>query len=588
MNYNGDNLDKLRKSIQSSRRRLQPYREKRVRAIREFVGRNYSDTGSRDRVPVNMLELFISTYSRQLVGNEPNVYVRPRTQAIAPQAAKMELALNHVLREMEVAKTLRLAVIDALFSIGIVKVGVTEPAQVPMRGFLHDAGQPFAETVDLDDWVHDMSARDLSECAYMGHRFRVPIEALRDSDIYMDPDMIPEVRKTLYNSDGDIRAAAIGQSDIYHGGQDTDMAELWEIWLPRTNKICTFAAGENGMPERKIREIEWDGPEVGPYHFLSFTDVPGNTMPLPPVASLIDLHDLANRVFRKLGRQAERQKDVVGYRGSAEQDAKNVQTSSDGEVIRMDDPQNIQTYKFGGIDQQILAFILQLKNLFNYYGGNLDALGGLGPQSGTVRQDKLITDSASQRLADMQESAVNFTASVCKAVGNFIYNDNISELELEQTVKGTDIKVPFVFSGKKIEADLYDFNFEVDPYSVLSQTPGEKLQSIRELMNTFIAPLLPAMQQQGVSIDGAKLIQMVAQYSQLPELKDIFKGVAVDATQPQEVQDPTQKQTEIVRTNRPGATPRGQDDAMMRMMMAGGGGPGAQPSEAAAVGRPTG
>ena len=75
MNYNGDNLDKLRKSIQSSRRRLQPYREKRVRAIREFVGRNYSDTGSRDRVPVNMLELFISTYSRQLVGNEPNGYV---------------------------------------------------------------------------------------------------------------------------------------------------------------------------------------------------------------------------------------------------------------------------------------------------------------------------------------------------------------------------------------------------------------------------------------------------------------------------------------------------------------------------------
>jgi hypothetical protein len=171
----------------------------------------------------------------------------------------------------------------------------------------------------------------------------------------------------------------------------------------------------------------------------------------------------------------------------------------------------------------------------------------------------------------MQESALNFTASVCNAVGHFIYNDNLSELQLEMPVEGTDIKVPFVFQGGKIDADFFDFN--------------EKLQSMRELMNTFIAPLLPAMQQQGVSIDGAKLIQMVAKYSQLPELADMFTGVEKPQQQA-EVQSPAQKQTEIVRTNRPGATQRGQDDAMMRMLLSDG--PGVQPSEAAAVERPTG
>ncbi len=59
MRYKDINYQGLRKAIEHSRRRLQPYREKRVVAVREFVGRNYSDTGSRDRVPVNMLELFI-------------------------------------------------------------------------------------------------------------------------------------------------------------------------------------------------------------------------------------------------------------------------------------------------------------------------------------------------------------------------------------------------------------------------------------------------------------------------------------------------------------------------------------------------
>ena len=167
--------DPIKKAIQHSRKRLQPFREKRVAAIREFVGRNYSDTGSRDRVPVNMLELFISTYARQLVAGAPRVAVRPRQDILLPQASDLQEATNFVLREMDIETTLRVAVVDALFSMGIVKVGITEPKSAPMRGFLHDAGQPFAECVGLDDWVHDMSARSLEECGYMGHRFRVPL-----------------------------------------------------------------------------------------------------------------------------------------------------------------------------------------------------------------------------------------------------------------------------------------------------------------------------------------------------------------------------------------------------------------------------
>lgn len=585
MRYNDINYEGLRKAIEHSRRRLQPYREKRVAAVREFVGRNYSDTGSRDRVPVNMLELFVSTYSRQLIANRPQVNVTPRVRSLAPQASELGLATNHVLKEMDIETTLRLAVIDGLFSIGIVKVGVTEPQYEPMRGFLHESGQPFAECVGLDDWVHDMSARSMEECGYMGHRYRVPTRLLKESDLFSNNADVPTITKSLYNESGDIRAEAIGQSDIYHGGFDEEYSELWEIWLPDVGRIVTFVAGENGMPSKKVREVDWDGPETGPYHFLKFTDVPGNTMPLPPVATLVDMHDLANRVFRKLGRQAERQKDVVGYRGSAEQDAKNVQTSADGEVIRMDDPQNISTYKFGGIDDKNLAFLLQVKNLFNYYGGNIDSLGGLGPQSGTAKQDQLISESASRRMADFQESTKTFAKSVCSAVSHFIFHDESSMLELEKSLPNADLKVPFVYSKDRKDADFFDFNFDIEPHSMASQSPGEKMQSLRELVNTFIGPLLPSLQQQGISIDGREIIRLASDLSQLPELKNIFTGI--DPVQAAETPQPQNRQTEIIRTNRPGATPRGQDDAMARMMMSGDG-PGVQPSEAAAVQRPVG
>ena len=86
----------------------------------------------------------------------------------------------------------------------------------------------------------------------------------------------------------------------------------------------------------------------------------------------------------------------------------------------MDDPQSINTFKFGGIDQQNLAFLLQVKNLFNYYGGNIDTLGGLGPQSSTVGQDRLISESASRRLADTRKRR-GFAGGVCSAVSHFIF-----------------------------------------------------------------------------------------------------------------------------------------------------------------------
>lgn len=50
---------------------------------------------------------------------------------------------------------------------------------------------------------------------------------------------------------------------------------------------------------------------------------------------------------------------MVGYNGSAEDDARRILDGGDGEMIRVDDPQAINDFKFGGIDQQNLAFAIQ-------------------------------------------------------------------------------------------------------------------------------------------------------------------------------------------------------------------------------------
>ena len=341
----------LRKAIQHSRKRLQPYREKRVRSIREFVGRNYSDTGSRDRVPVNMLELFISTYSRQLVADEPNVMIRP-VFGVLPRRRTVQLAKTTRFRRWTLKLRFGLQ-LSTPFSPWVSSKWVSPNLNKSGRRVSSTRpGSPSLSVSVLDDWVHDMSARSMEECGYMGHGYREYHHMLRESDLFTDAASIPSLARTHYNESGDTKASAIGQVTFIKGNFDAEYNELWEIWVPDKSKIVTFAAGETGMPERRVRgRLGWPASQRA-IPFLAFTDVPGNTMPLPPVATLIDMHDLANRVFRKLGRQAERQKDIVGYRGSAEQDAKNVQGSADGEVVRMDDPQSINTFKFGGIGQQ--------------------------------------------------------------------------------------------------------------------------------------------------------------------------------------------------------------------------------------------
>jgi hypothetical protein len=531
VNIGNIKVSRLISAVNHSRRRLEPYRVRRLAAVREYVGRNYSDQGAPDRVPVNFIELAINIYSRQLASRRPVVNIGTKQRELRIFAKEFEYAVNHLLQEMDFETTLRTATIDALFSMGIIKVGIAESAK-PMRGFLQRAGQPFAETVPLDDWVHDMNSQRMDECAFMGNRYRLPLQSVKESDLYKDTDELQAVRRSRSNETGDPKTFSLGNEAAYDKDEAYEYAELWELWLPQEKKIVTFAADDTGAPHKLIREVDYKGPVEGPYHFLTFSDVPGNTMPLPPVATLIDLHELGNTLFRKLGRQAERQKDIVGFRGSAEGDAKALQNAADGELIRMDDPDALKSYKFGGIDQNTLGFLLQTKNLFTYFGGNLDTLGGLGAQSDTVGQDKIIAQSASNRVSDMQSQVVDFVKEVSTAIAHYLFQDDLVQLELEKSVgQSGRIKVPFVFDKSRREGDFVNYVIEVQPHTLQQSTPGMKLQALTQIMGQFINPLMPMMQQQGLAIDVRTLVGMLGEFTQMPDIGQLV----VDSKQGQPV-----------------------------------------------------
>lgn len=371
------------------------------------------------------------------------------------------------------------------------------------------------------------------------------------------------------------------------------MIELWDIWLPHENKIVTLRADDlNSTRGKPLRVVDWAGPESGPYSILSFMDVPSNSMPLAPAAQWMDLHVSMNKIMRKLIDQAERQKENLLYEGEAEEDAARITQSADGDSIRVDNAMGTQIAKFGGPDQTNLGIFMQLRDLFTYLGGNLDALGGLSPQSETLGQDELITRSASQRMADMQTRTTEFSANVLDAIGFYIWNDPTIDRSFEKQITSAGRTRSFIFSAEKKEGDWADYNIEIEPYSMTHTTPSMRLQSMMNMLERVILPTLSITQAQGVEMNIMDMVKQMSKDANIPEFGDFMTesggGLGFDErgeiTEDDQPLKPPVTTRHSVRTNRPGAS-AGSKSMLAQTLMAGGNN---NPDQNASLGRPTG
>jgi hypothetical protein len=156
----GRGFQKLRNSMRWSFKKLEPFRLTRKKLIDTYTGGSYGDGGESGAVPINLLELAVSIYQRQLASHTPQVVVDTKSFALRPVATELTLAVNHVIdKRLDLGSVLNEWVIDAMFALGIIKVGEVGPGEKRPRGFRSTGLYVFADTIGLEDWVHDMSAR---------------------------------------------------------------------------------------------------------------------------------------------------------------------------------------------------------------------------------------------------------------------------------------------------------------------------------------------------------------------------------------------------------------------------------------------
>ncbi len=425
-------IPRLCEAILSAELALQPFRQNRLEVVRQISGNRYARNGARKKTYVNLLAMYMQIIGRTQIANNPRVMYSTLDRAQQPTVSAMEQWVNDEIERSNTAVTLGKIVQDALISIGIAKVSLATPSDAAMVGWGIKAGTSRLSRVDLDDFiVGPMRSRDFEEISFIGHRFYVPLDTVRD-----DSRLYSSQRKDLvaatyenYNRAGDERVENIGSGHARQTEDEfEDMVCLCEIYVPRHRCVYTFSydqivgpTAKGGREPQALREQDWVGPDCGPYHILGYNWLPGNLMPYGPLLNLVDLDDAFNENYRKLIRQAARLKGNPTFMD--EDEAQRFAALKDGQCHFSKNPQVLHEVVTGGPTQSLFVLLQELWSRFNAMAGNLETIGGLAPQAKTATQEQLLATQSNGQVAAMQGITTSFIAKVFDAWGWYWWHD---------------------------------------------------------------------------------------------------------------------------------------------------------------------
>jgi hypothetical protein len=527
MNPN-DEKDRTRlfRAVEASYRALNPFRRLNSELVKEYAGTGYGGQRTGQETIVALMTQVTDAYGLALAANRPRVLLTAQNPELTYFARHFGVALNSLIEEIGLEFKLRQWVLDAFFCVGVIKVHLADSGFVQLeQGRWADPGKPYASNVNLDNWVHDMGATSWDQVKFAGDTYRIPFADLEESDIY-DPAAVADLKPTTKNSlEGD-RLDEIAKGSEVDQDELEPMIDLCDLWIPREGKIYTFALDNRHhfqMKGKPLAEMPWDGNELGPYHLLGFNDVPENIMPTSPASHLSALARMANNLYRKQKRQAQRQKDVYCFRPGDAKSAEQIRNAEDGQMVSTDEPDAVKVVKQGGVDPGNQAFLLGTIEMFDRMAGNLTATLGLGAQADTASQEQLIHGAVSKKEASMSFRVVDGTTRLVKDLAHMLWKDQYRVSHGQIPIDGTDgYSVDATWTPDDREGDFFDYKIEVDAYSMRYKSPAERLGTITQTLTQFIMPALPMMAQQGLGVDFKKVIDTIAELANEPRLKEII------------------------------------------------------------------
>ena len=538
-------LKKLYRAVQLGEDRLRNFRSARLLFLRQFAGQWYD----RDRAvvgdePLNFIFTAISTIVPNLVTNFPKTVVTAKFLAYRGYAELLGLGLDYLAKEIDLRTELRRWIVDSLFCLGVMKTGIATSGDLAIFNddTRIDPGRPYATVIDFDDFILDPSCRRIEEATFVGHNVRVPRQLLLDSGLYRN-DLIEKLPAVGSDPTERQTAEQLSQHELSQSqtADLQDYVKVRELWVPGAQAVVTLPAGPVVFDE-PLRLEDYNGPDEGMYTYLSLTPpLPNNPMPIAPVGIWYDLHVASNRMAKKIMEQAERQKDILGYRPSAADDAQEIIDAGDGEAIQLQDPDGSKVFSFGGQQHSNEGHLAQLAHWFNLASGNTEQLAGVRSDAQTATQANILQGNAAVRVEDMRDIVYLGTRNIQRKLAWYLHTDPLIALPL---VKRKPIPAqviigptgPIMLPPKMVEeqviltpevraGDFLDFHFEIEAKSMSRMDPAARLQ--KALM--FASQVLPSAaqaamicNQMGVPFSFAKFAIRMAKEMEIEWMDEVF------------------------------------------------------------------
>jgi len=561
-------ISALNSDIEQSQKAKKPFDEQYVALVRKIVGKHYGTEGSSDNRPINMIETGVNTYQRLIASNNTQVMVDSMEEQLLPGAADLQEAMNGELHRINVDEAFNDVSLGALLRFGLMEVGITTDDTPPDgKGNLHDPGHVFADDVPLPEAVLDMKAKKWEQMRYIGHDYPVPLDWAKSNRNFRPEGRAKITAPQREPGQQDTDLNQLSSADGLATTEFEDVVNLRQIYLPRHQLVLTLY--QNTL----LNVVEWEGPEHGPYHGLGFGKVKGNIIPSGIIPSWHDLDDIANRTFCKLADQIERQKTVTGVESADKEDGERLLRANDGDMVKIDNAKGIVQINSGGANEQSLAAVMWIKQLWDFFAGNVTSLAGLGAMSRTVGQDQLAAGAANARIDDMRDRMMKFKQGVLEDIAFWMWTDPVRSYPIYKSVGQTGYGIASVWSPESRMGNFRDYKIRVNQFTERNSSPEEKAAELLKFVVEILPALMPAMQAQGIAIDAEFIIKELARCTNNPSLGRAvlyLNGEQLTRSGQSQAGMPANTTRTYERTSRPQPSQIGRENAMIQQMFNGG------------------
>ena len=462
----------------------------RAMFIKEYVGKYYTQQyGLTGEEPINLIFNVIRAMVPNLVMRTGVNKVKTEIVEYRDYAYLLGLGLDKLDRKIDFKEVLRGTIVDAFFLMGILKSGIADSGKLLNFGdVLVDAQQVYTDQVSFDDFVFDAVTKSIRNASFMGDRSRVPRQLLLDNDEF-DHDLVMKLPRSV-SPDAKKKAESISRMNISDQEmyQLQDFVDVVECYVPEADALLTIPDPEQIIFNDYLAARDYYGPKEGPYTILSLTQpVPGNPYPVAPVGVFFDLHKMSNRMMVKLMNQANRQKDIGIYDPAGADEAEDIRTASDGDMIA-GAPDTVNVVSFGGQSQKSEVMLERLQVWANYMSGNPDQVAGLASDAESATQASILQANSTITIEDARGMVYNAAADTSKKKAWYMHTDPFIDVPLSRRKPGGNYE-QLTLTPEQRRGDFLDYTFKIKARSMSRLDPAVRTKRIIE----FATNVMPSV-----------------------------------------------------------------------------------------------